>query len=1240
MQRILVVLTVVLTITACSKNSDKIDGPTPVLTAVEPNLLCVEQAEKQVVLTGDGIAPLIIDAAKEGRARVILPQIFLIPTKDLEGNPPDSSAEVSIPTDDLVWHSQQSMEFTLKPSMGLAAGVYDLRLQNGSGQETILADALTIVPPPQVTDVTPDVLCREQQGVDLTLTGSGFLQVGDALPTLFVDGAEITAQPLGSCIDIAGTNPAARTCSTAVFTLPQAAGSVGWQDVTIRNPAPADCEFTIEDAFYSAAAPQIAIVGPTAACDHNPTDFTIEGSDFLVLSGEQPVVTIADQSAVITDMSGCNPIENLANAELCTTIEARITTGLPLGDYLVTVQNPGEGACQDSYTGTLGPPPVVSSVTPLQICASGGTITVNGENFVDGATVALGMGALVIDAEQTTFIDDTTLEAFFAAGLDPGLYDIIVTNPDGCTGTLEDGLDVTPVPVVYFVDPSTIYNGVNMQVTVYVSGILGDVEDVSIYPTGQPADATSLVISNPDPNRIQAVVPAGLAAGAYDVMVSDDLGCLGTLESGIVIVEDLTVAIEKVELPFGWTDARTGVNIYSPVDPGVDMVNFQPIPRFYLNPENASGDTLASELKHTAFVTETRCSATVPAELPVGIYDLIALNPDGTVGLLPQAFRVTALPPPVITDILPASVENQDVQTITVLGANFRTPEFEATCYQPDDSQVTITGTVDTDISDDKSLSVDIDFITQTVQHRSLCIIKVTNPDDSTYATFSALGVTNPSLNLDHFAAATEMTTARRAACAVSGDATPGARFVYAIGGDNGLTQDSTDDPAFTYYASLEMAAVDPYGELGEWSELPYSLPEARSFHSCTRIGRYAYVLGGNDGSGAQNTVWRAKILDPNQSPEIEDVRLDLDLEQFALLLPGRYSYRVSALRASDDADNPDGETLASDPLLIQTPDIEQKISITISWTEVAGAVGYRIYRTPEPDQPFGNETLLGQVDGATRMFVDDGSVTPGQEKPLPLGAMGQFAVMTSLNSNREGAGIAVASDPSDATIKYIYAVGGRDETLAGLDTTERLQVDIQADGTHSVASQWVTSAAAGNIGSARWQLRAYVADDVSAPVLGASGETWIYAVGGLRPDLVDKINEVVALKVEAGGALGEGVDCRWDVDGMQPFNAGYVGFLLNHQLFAFGGNQGAGTDPSTESYSIEMCGIRPGACDGNIPDPPDLANWNNVGINLSSARYLHAGVTASAFVFLVGGVSFDQDFQKVVTTSTGKTLW
>jgi hypothetical protein len=479
------------------------------------------------------------------------------------------------------------------------------------------------------------------------------------------------------------------------------------------------------------------------------------------------------------------------------------------------------------------------------MCSVGGTLTVTGDLFVDGSVVSLSSGVRTYTL-QTTFIDAQTLTALVPDPIEVGLYDVTVTNPDGCEATLEEALDITPLPVVFFVDPTYLYNGVNIQVTVYVTGILGEVAEVSIYPTGQPGSPTSLTFSYDLQSRIQAVVPAGLDAGSYDIQVTDELGCTGTLAAALDIVSVLTVAIDRVELPFGWTSARTGVNVYSPDDPGPDMVNFQATPRFYLNPADAGADTLASELRHTAFVSPTRASASVPEGLPVGMYDLIAQNPDGGIGLLEDAFQVTELPPPVIYGLAPASLINQDVQSTTILGANFRNPAFSADCLQPDTSTAPLVGTIGA--SDANSIQVSFDFTSQTIQDGSICLIKVTN-DDDTYAVYSALGVTNPSLNLEFFSATTPMITARRAPCAVAGDATPGARFVYAIGGDDGTSNDSV---ANTYYDSIEMTPIDPYGELGDWMVLPYALPAPRSFHSCTSIGRYVFVAGGNGGTGAE----------------------------------------------------------------------------------------------------------------------------------------------------------------------------------------------------------------------------------------------------------------------------------------------------------------------------------------------------------------------------------------------------
>jgi hypothetical protein len=729
------------------------------------------------------------------------------------------------------------------------------------------------------------------------------------------------------------------------------------------------------------------------------------------------------------------------------------------------------------------------------------------------------------------------------------------------------------------------------------------------------------------------VVPAGLDAGSYDIQVTDELGCTGTLAAALEIVSVLSVAIDRVELPFGWTSARTGVNVYSPDDPGPDMVNFQATPRFYLNPADAGADTVASELRHTAFVSPTRASASVPEGLPVGMYDLIAQNPDGGIGLLEDAFRVTELPPPVINGLAPASVINQDVQSTTILGANFRNPAFSANCLQPDTSTAPLVGTIGA--NDASSIQVSFDFTSQTIQDGSICLVKVTN-DDDTYAVYSALGVTNPSLNLEFFSATTPMIMARRAPCAVAGDATPGARFVYAIGGDDGTSNDSV---ASTYHDSIEMTPIDPYGELGDWLILPYALPAPRSFHACTSMGRYIFVAGGNGGAGAEATVWRSMILDPEYAPQITDVDIYVEPDPVKSLLPGRYSYRVSALRPSDDPENPGGETLAGEPFQVQIPDITQEITITIGWTEVVGSVGYRIYRTPEPNLPSGTEVLIGEVDGDTLLFADDGTAVPGSETPLPLGALGRFRVLPAMGTTREGAAVAWARDPQDPDWNYLYVMGGRDAAGSGLASIERLDIQIQADGTQSIGAAWIGGSA--DIGPPRWQLQTFLADRLTAPdILPQTGDwiTWIYAAGGARADLADMVPDVVALQVEVGGALGESADTRFAVDTMQPYRTGYAVATFNNQMFAFGGSQGAQGVASLESSSIEMCGIVSSACSGTIPDPPDLSNWNNLGIDLTVPRFLHAGVTASAFIFLVGGI--DNSDPPVVLNATEKTLW
>ena len=184
-------------------------------------------------------------------------------------------------------------------------------------------------------------------------------------------------------------------------------------------------------------------------------------------------------------------------------------------------------------------------------------MTVNGEGFCEESVVTITLGDDVHELE-TTFVDENTLTAAVPAGLALGSYDVTVTNSGDETATLAGALEIVASPMVFFVDPFTIYSGVNVQVTFYAAGILGEVSEVLIFPEDAPENTTSLVVTSAARDEAQAVVPAGLSAGSYGVTVADDRGCVGTLSPAFRVVEQTTIPLERMELPFGWTDGRGG----------------------------------------------------------------------------------------------------------------------------------------------------------------------------------------------------------------------------------------------------------------------------------------------------------------------------------------------------------------------------------------------------------------------------------------------------------------------------------------------------------------------------------------------------------------------------------------------------------------------------------------------------------------------------------------------------------
>jgi len=1155
--------------------------PPPVLEKVDPDLVCVEEGDNTLTLTGQGF--LSVDGE--------LPMVTIgnvTVTADSAGdcNPVAGTLHDA--------YSCTTLVATL-PQNALPEGSHPVSVTNPapaacSSEENV---SIAVVGSPEITaPPQPDLVCTGEDE-SLVLTGDGFLDAGGALPSVTIGGQTLQASSVSGCSDVGGTQIPTRSCTTLTVDIPAGTLPEGQLDVSVTNPAPAACS-SPPVTLYALPPPVVDASRPSPPCTQDPTALDITGSGFAVVDGVQPVVEVEGSQVNITSMSGCTAYPGPAETvQICTGIAVDLPAGLiSIGSYSLTVFNPDPPGCQAVFDSAIGLPPTIDSISPVRICETGGQVTVNGSNFADGAVVS-------IDGTDvpTAFVGPTRLLADVPAGFAGGLYDVIVTNPDGCSTTMEQALQIVELPLVYYVDPPVVYNGVNTQVTIFASGIAGTVTDVSMRPTGQPGPVSSIDFNfNPlKPNRVQAIIPQGTTPGHYDIIVTDDVGCVAELVDGLTVTDALTLAVDSMLPPFGWSAEETPVVIYArdPVNPPEEQ--FMPTPRAYLNPTNAGPGTVASALESVAFVDATRLNAVVPAGLSLGHYDLIVVNPDGAVGLLPDAFLVSEEAPPVVYDISPGSVVNQAGQNVTVSGDYFDTPAVDLTCKAPDDTLVQVSGVVNSwDVQ-----YIDVTFDMSPVPAGSVCVLRVTN-QDGTYFDYSALSVTNPSLNLSDFAAASSMLTPRRAPAAVAGRPTLTARFLYAAGGDNGSASGA--------YDSIEAAPVDPFGDLGSWFELPYALPGPRTLAGAVRIGRFVYIVGGNDGTSAVNTVYRAEVLRPGDVPEITDA--DIRLGDGVGLDGGTWYYRVAATFPANDPQNPGGESLASDPLVIQVPDRPEKINITLVWTSVPRASGYRIYRSPAPDMQSGSERLIAEVGPSPQTYTDAGD-TAGTEAPLPFGSLGRWAAMPSMLQAREGAGVTFARDPVSADTYYIYAIGGRDETGALLSSYEYLPVTVEADGTHTVGA-WTGGPNA--LGVARWQLAAFLADPVHAPIAGT--DTWIYAGAGIASNAIAG-RRVEAAQVQAGGDLG-----TWTrVVDMSPSRAGYGYTLANSMLYAFGGLNAQADD---------------GGASARIIDPvPTLENWNNLGLSMTEPRYLMGSLTESAFIFLVGGWN-----GTAVTNSVEKTVW
>lgn len=157
----------------------------------------------------------------------------------------------------------------------------------------------------------------------------------------------------------------------------------------------------------------------------------------------------------------------------------------------------------------------------------------------------------------------------------------------------------------------------------------------------------------------------------------------------------------------------------------------------------------------------------------------------------------------------------------------------------------------------------------------------------------------------------------------------------------------------------------------------------------------------------------------------------------------GTYGYRISSLNAT-------GESGAQDEITVIVDDTTKKV--TLSWTQVPGATGYKLYRTATPGT-YGATTLRTTiVGGATVSFIDDGSATITGTLPTANTTAGW---LLSAVLSAPAAGVW-----SGTGVKY-WKVVAYDAT--GIEIANSLEISVNVDNvTKTVALTWASALLAG----------------------------------------------------------------------------------------------------------------------------------------------------------------------------------
>ncbi len=484
------------------------------------------------------------------------------------------------------------------------AGTADVVVTNPDGQAVILPGGFTYTHlAPVIRSITPNT-DKISGGASVTLNGANFL-----------NSATVT---VGGTV---ATNVVFKSATQLTITIPK--GTAGTADIVVTNPD--GQSVTLPGGFtYTHLAPVIRSITPNTDKISGGASVTLNGANFLngatVTVGGTAATNVVFKSA--TQLTITIPKGTAGTADIVVTNPDGQSVTFPGGF---------------TYTHLA---PVIRSITPNTDKISGGaSATLNGANFLNGATVTVG-GTV---ATNVVFKSATQLTIKIPKGT-AGSADVVVTNPDGKSVTLPGGFTYTHLaPVIRSITPNTntilggasaTLNGANFLngATVTIGGTV----------------ATNVVFKSTTQLTIR--IPKG-TAGPADVVVTNPDG-------------------KSVTLPGSFTYTHLAPIITS-ITPNTDTIlGGTSVTLNGANFLNGATVTFGGQDATDVVVSSTKISAKVPSG-KVGTVGVTITNPDGQSATLPGSFTFTHLPP-VVTSITPDNGTISGRASVTLNGENFQ----------------------------------------------------------------------------------------------------------------------------------------------------------------------------------------------------------------------------------------------------------------------------------------------------------------------------------------------------------------------------------------------------------------------------------------------------------------------------------------------------------------------------------------------------------------------------------------